>query len=139
MQRAVGPASVYRSIEFPATEANLNAVGIEPILLQPRYNFGNDAMFTWLNKQGVRSDEGFDVQRTGRFDAEYIESGKVVTLDVQSGVSGGLPCISIDPKAFKRWSDGTPIPDAEQGRLLRNFRAAMEFQGLKVVVEEAAE
>jgi hypothetical protein len=38
-----------------------------------------------------------------------------------------------------RWSDGTPISSAEQGRLLRNFRAAMEFQGLNVVVEEAAE
>jgi hypothetical protein len=96
-------------------------------------------MFTWLNKQGVRSDEGFEVQRTGRFDAEYSEGGKVVSVEVQSGLSGGLPCISIDPKAFMRWSDGTPISSAEQGRLLRNFRAAMEFQGLKVVVEEAAE
>jgi hypothetical protein len=95
-------------------------------------------MFTWLNKQGVRSDEGFEVQRTGRFDAEYSEGGKVVSLEVESGLSGGLPYISIDPKAFMRWSDGTPISGVEQGRLLRNFRAAMEFQGLKVVVEEAA-
>jgi hypothetical protein len=95
-------------------------------------------MFTWLNKQGVRSDEGFEVQRTGRFDAEYSEGGRVVTLEVQSGVSGGLPCISIDPKAFTRWSDGTPIPNTEQARLSRNFRAAMQFQGVKVV-EEAAE
>jgi hypothetical protein len=48
-------------------------------------------MFTWLNKQGVRSDEGFDVQRTGRFDAEYSEGGKVVSVEVQSGISGGYP------------------------------------------------
>jgi hypothetical protein len=96
-------------------------------------------MFTWLNKQGVRSDEGFEVQRTGRFDAEYSEGEKVVTLEVQSGLSGGLPSISIGPKAFARWNDGTPISDAEQARLFRNFGAAMEFQGLKVVIEEAAE
>jgi hypothetical protein len=50
-------------------------------------------MFTWLNKQGVRSDRGFEVQFTGRFDAEYREGGKVVKLYVESGVNGGLPCI----------------------------------------------
>lgn len=94
-------------------------------------------MFIWLNKQGVRSDEGFEVQRTGRFDAEYRECGNTVKLEVESGVSGGLPCIILDPKAFSRWSDGTPIPEAEQARLFRNFQAAMEFQGLKIVVEEA--
>jgi hypothetical protein len=94
-------------------------------------------MFTWLNKQGVRSDEGFEVQRTGRFDAEYSESGKVVQLEVQSGVVGGLPCLIIDPNAFTRWSDGTRISDADQQRLFCNFRAAMEFQGLKLLVEEA--
>ena len=94
-------------------------------------------MFTWLNKQGVRSDDGFEVQRTGRFDAEYSEGGKLVKLEVQSGVVGGLPCIILDPKAFMRWSDGSPISDAEQERLFRNFRAAMEFQGLKTVVEGA--
>jgi hypothetical protein len=61
-----------------------------------------------------------------------------VKLEVQSGVSGGLPCISIDSKAFRRWSDGMPISDHEQARLSRNFRAAMQFQGVKVV-EEVAE
>jgi hypothetical protein len=93
-------------------------------------------MFIWLNKQGVRSDEGFEVQQTGRFDAEYREGGKLVKLEVESGVNGGLPCIILDPKAFVRWSDGTPISEAEQARLFRNFKDAMEFQGLKMVVEE---
>jgi hypothetical protein len=36
-----------------------------------------------------------------------------------------------------RWSDGTPVSEANQARLFRNFEAAMEFQGLKVMVEEA--
>jgi hypothetical protein len=94
-------------------------------------------MFTWLNKQGVRSDKGFEVQQTGRFDAEYREGGKVVKLEVESGVSGGLPCLILDPTAFARWSDGTSISEAEQVRLFRNFAEAMEFQGLKMVVEAA--
>ena len=45
-------------------------------------------MFTWLNKQGVRSDRGFEVQFTGRFDAEYREGGRIVELYVESGLSG---------------------------------------------------
>ena len=92
-------------------------------------------MFTWLNKQGVRSDSGFEVQRTGRFDAEYRENGKVVMLYVESGLSGGASCIILDPQAFARWSDGTVIPEKEQARMLQNFKDAMEFQGLKTVVE----
>lgn len=30
-------------------------------------------MFSWMNKQGVRSDQGFEVQFTDRFTAEYRE------------------------------------------------------------------
>lgn len=94
-------------------------------------------MFIWLNRQGVRSDAGFEVQQTGRFNAEYREGGKVVMLEVESGVNGGLPCIILDPHAFARWSDGTAISETEQARLFRNFEEAMQFQGLKMVVEEA--
>ena len=92
-------------------------------------------MFTWLNKQGVRSDSGFEVQRTGRFDAEYREGGKVVMLYVESGLSGGMPCIILDPHAFARWNDGTAIPEEKQAQMLQNFKDAMAFQGLKTVVE----
>jgi hypothetical protein len=94
-------------------------------------------MFIWLNKQGVRSDEGFEVQRTSRFDAEYREGGRLVRLDVEGSCIGGLPCIILDPESFANWSDGTPISNAEQERLFRNFEAAMAFQGLKMVVEKA--
>jgi hypothetical protein len=96
-------------------------------------------VFTWLNKQGVRSDRGFEVQFTSRFDAEYREGGRVVSLYVEAGVSGGLQCIIVDPSAFERW-DGDPpsvtIPAAEQARLFQNLREAMEFQGLKLAVEK---
>lgn len=93
-------------------------------------------MFTWLNKQGVQSDRGFVVQRTGRFTADYREDDKLVTLDVESGLDGGLPCIILDPSAFARWDDGTPIAPDQQAQLFQNFKEAMEFQGLKMVVEQ---
>lgn len=92
-------------------------------------------MFSWINKQGVRSDRGFEVQFTGRFDAEYREAGRVVSLYVESGISGGLPCVSIYPNAFARWDDGVKIPVDQQRQMLDNLRRAVEFQGLKLVVE----
>jgi hypothetical protein len=93
-------------------------------------------MFTWLNKQGVKSDKGFEVQRTGRFEAEYREGEKLVTLYVESGENGGLPCIILDPSAFERWDGGEPIPADQQARMFQNFKEAMEFQDLKMVVEK---
>jgi hypothetical protein len=95
-------------------------------------------MFTWLNKQGVRSDSGFEVQFIGRFDVEYREGGMVVTLGVESGMSGGVPCIIVDPSAFERW-DGDPphqqIAPEQQAQMFHNLGAAMEFQGLRLVIE----
>lgn len=94
-------------------------------------------MFTWLNKQGVESDLGFAVQRTGRFTAEYREHGKIITLDVESGLNGGLACIILDPDAFEHW-DGEidEIPQKQRLEMLKNFEDAMGFQGVKVMVEK---
>lgn len=92
-------------------------------------------MFTWLNKQGVRSDKGFEVQFTGRFDAEYREGGKKVSLYVEAGLMGGLQCIIVDPSAFDRWDGGELIDEAKRAELFQNLREAMEFQGLKLAIE----
>jgi hypothetical protein len=94
-------------------------------------------MFTWLNKQGVQSDTGFIVQRTGRFTCEYREGGRSIELEVESGLMGNQPCINIKRDAFAKWRGAgfwNEISEEEQSRLLQNFKAAMEFQGLVVVV-----
>lgn len=94
-------------------------------------------MFTWLNKQGVQSDAGFLVQRTGRFTCEYREGGRIVELEVESGFLGDRPCINIKRDVFARWTDAgveAEIPEEQQVRMLQNFQAAMEFQGLTVAV-----
>jgi len=91
-------------------------------------------MFTWINKQGVRSDQGFEVQFTGRFDAEYREGDKVVRLYVQDGITGGLDSIIVTPDAFVCWSDGASIPKEKQAEMFNNLRDAMEFQGLKLAI-----
>lgn len=93
-------------------------------------------MFSWINKQGVRSDLGFEVQFTGRFDAEYREGSRVIKLYVESGVDSGMPCILLEPSAFEKWSDGSEISKEQQEKIFKNFRRAMEFQGLKIFVED---
>jgi hypothetical protein len=94
-------------------------------------------MFTWLNKQGVQSDAGFVVQFTGRFTCEYRESGRILDLEVEDGVIGQQPCINVKRDAFASWSVAGgkhDFPQAEQLRMLQNFKDAMEFHGLHVIV-----
>jgi hypothetical protein len=97
-------------------------------------------MFTWLNKQGVRSDRGFAVQRTGRFTAEYRDKGRVVSLDVEDGTLNGQPCIIVDPDAFQEWDGETAkVRPEEEVQWFQNLREAMEFQGLKLAIERGVE
>jgi len=92
-------------------------------------------MFTWLNKQGVRSDFGFELQFTGRFSAEYKEGSQVVKLYVEDGLCAGIPCILVEPKAFERWDNGVLIPPEQREQMFQNLKEALEFQGLKMSVE----
>lgn len=95
-------------------------------------------MFTWLNKQGVKSDKGFIVQRIERFAVEYRENEKVITVDVESGVmDNNKPCLIIQSKAFDRWDsdqNGVHLSRDEQLRILENFKEALEFQGMGLIV-----
>lgn len=93
-------------------------------------------MFKWLNKQGVESTDGFVVQFTGRFTAEYKENKNTITLDIEDGFKNGQPCIILRANAFNKWdSSKTPIFEHERSRIFNNFRDACSFQGLDVVVE----
>lgn len=95
-------------------------------------------MFTWLNKQGVRSDKGFEVQFTGRLSLEYREGGRVATINVESGGTKdgvGIECVWDD--AFNRWDDDAPSTmntEEEKRRLFSNLAAALEFQGLSLKI-----
>ena len=85
--------------------------------------------FTWLNKQGVRGDSGFELQRTERFAAEYREKGRVIKLYVEGG-GGGLTIYegSLQPL----WNEITDPTERkiERDRIVENIRAALAFQGL---------
>ena len=93
-------------------------------------------MFTWLNKQTVRSSEGFIVRSVSRFIIEYWEGDRCISIDVESDYALGMkPVEKISSRAFKQWNDGTLIEKEKQTKILRNFIEAMQFQGIEVVVE----
>jgi len=91
-------------------------------------------MFTWLNKQGVQSDKGFIVQRVARFEVEYKEGHKKISIYVEPGYSAGKNCLIIQSDAFCKWDDGTPISESKQKEILKNFKDAHEFKGMGVEV-----
>ncbi|MFI5444299.1 hypothetical protein [Polaromonas sp. UC242_47] len=90
-------------------------------------------MFSWLNKQGVSSSEGFVVQSVDRFSIEYREGAQVVTVAVEPGSFGGGPSVSIEPDAFSHWDNLRLTNSAtKQTQMRENFVAAMKFQGITV-------
>lgn len=93
-------------------------------------------MFTWLNKQGVQSDEGFVLQFVGRFTAEYREGIKVMEVEIEDGFLNGRPAVNVSCTAFKSWrGESVTLPLETQNRIADNFRRACEFQGLGVVFD----
>ena len=93
-------------------------------------------MFSWLNKQGVKSSKGFIVQRTGRFTAEYQEGSRKISVNLENGMlSNGKFCEIISSNAFLKWDDGSFIEKKKQDEILKNFIEAMEFKGIGVVIE----
>lgn len=93
-------------------------------------------MFTWLNKQGVQSDEGFALQFVGRFIAEYREGSKVMEVEIEDGFIDGKPAVNVSLGAFKSWRDDpSTLSKDNQNRIAENFRRACEFQGVSVAFD----
>lgn len=88
-------------------------------------------MFTWLNKQGVRSESGFEFQFTGRFTAEYRENGQVTDMYVD----GGPDVITVYEGSIEGLWDNRENPferKSERDRIIKNLESALAFQGLKL-------
>lgn len=92
-------------------------------------------MFTWLNKQGVKSDKGFVVQSINRFVIKYSEGHSDIDVSVERGMSNGKAMIYIYEDEFYKWSDGRAISEKKKIQILKDFVDAMNFQGVDVEVQ----
>lgn len=94
-------------------------------------------MFKWLNKQGVESDRGFIVQVVSRFLIEYIQRSKKISVHIEvDNVTSAEVTIVVHKFSFTSWDDGSHISENEQIQIIKNFKDAMNFQGVDVVVED---
>lgn len=90
-------------------------------------------MFTWLNKQSVKSSDGLEVQSVDRFAIEYREGSLVVTVPVEPGSYGGGLSVRIPANAFAHWGNYLPVNSPlKQAQMRANFVAAMRFQDITV-------
>jgi len=90
-------------------------------------------MFEWLNKQGVKSDQGFEVQFTGRFTLEYREGIRKITVTMEDGNFGGGPSISMPRNALERWDNSAaPISHEKRIEIRENLKAALAFQDISL-------
>ncbi len=93
-------------------------------------------MFKWLNKQGVESDRGFIVQAISRFVIEYRQQSKKISVHVEmNNVTDGEVSIIVHKSSFMCWDDGSHIAENEQVQIIKNFKDAMNFQDIDVIIE----
>jgi hypothetical protein len=80
--------------------------------------------YVWLNKQGLRSSEGLEVQYTGRFTMEVRWGHRLKSLEVE----GLARPDDFAPSTFERWDNSVVANDpAEQKRILTAFQAILTF------------
>ena len=60
-------------------------------------------MFTWLNKQGVKSDTGFILQRMERFVYHYVENEHVMIIYVEPFTNDKGYFETIDKGSIDNW------------------------------------
>jgi hypothetical protein len=95
--------------------------------------------FSWLNKQGVRSDEGIVLQRVDRYAFEYREANRTMRLEGESIVAELGSC-SWGFGFYPNWRNATwmppfetvPISDQDRKRIVQNIKEAAAFMGGKV-------
>jgi hypothetical protein len=92
--------------------------------------------FTKPTAQHVVSTEGFEILPGGRHALIYKEADRRMEVALEFGRNdSGRVCVTIWPGAFARWEEASPVLSVEQQkRIERNFRAAMDFDGLDVLV-----
>ena len=92
-------------------------------------------MFTWINKQGVKSDKGFTVQSIDRFVIRYSENLGDIDISVEYGKKGSDYLVYVYEEEFYKWNDGRRIPEEKKQQVLKNFIDAMKFQEIGVEVQ----
>ncbi|MEJ0027171.1 MAG: Imm74 family immunity protein [Rhizomicrobium sp.] len=98
--------------------------------------------FTWLNKQGVESEDGFALQSISRFAFEYREGSKTMRLGGES-LFANLGTALFGFGFYPGWRnakwepphENEAISEEHRKRIVKNIEAAMAFMKGKAKFE----
>lgn len=85
-------------------------------------------MFEWINKQGVRSTDGFVLQRMSRYYYHYIDGADVLRVGVEPGLKRSQ--VSLPSQAF--WEpprDTEQVTSEELDKIEARLHEALTFMG----------
>jgi hypothetical protein len=58
--------------------------------------------FTWINKQGIKADSGFILQRIDRFTYEYYDGKFIIQIPIEPGTKYSILLEKVKPIIHKQ-------------------------------------
>ena len=90
-------------------------------------------MFKQIGPNEVTSSEGFSVKRSGRFELQYVEAGREISVEVESG--DGL---AVYTSAISHWkmSNGSEVEvsDGELEQIVDRISKGLTFLNIEHVI-----
>jgi len=91
-------------------------------------------MFDWINKQGVKSNEGYVVQQIHRFYFYYIEGERVLKVFVEP-IKNGIEIILEPRPKWEPPSSADQITEAKSVEIENRILDALKFMGIKYTIK----
>jgi hypothetical protein len=92
-------------------------------------------MFTWQNKQGVKSSKGFVLQSLDRYGYQYAEGSRTMRVDVEPQRNpSGEYSEEVSLKSISRWlppHDNERIDQDKADAIRQNISDAMTFMQIE--------
>ena len=92
-------------------------------------------MFEWLNKQGVKAEAGYVLQRQHRFYYHYVEGDRVLKVDVDSGLKGEDITLDSTPH-WESPHEDEPIPNDKLTEIEARICDALTFMGIRYKIRK---
>ena len=91
-------------------------------------------MFKQIGPNEAASSEGYRVKRSGRFELQYIEEERKVSVEVEPG--DGL---AIYTSSIKHWEmndgSGTAVSSEESAEIVERISEALNFLNTKYIID----
>ena len=92
-------------------------------------------MFTWINTQGVKAEEGFILQSMHQYYYHYIENEHVMQIIVEPFIDKkGDYLESVEASSFEKWQppfESEIVSDKKKEELKKRVSEALKFMKIR--------